>query len=136
MTELVQTFGFAILALIATPEVSDPESLPYRVFEGTQVALQATEACIDDGRDMRGEGFMIKQYTKDNSGEFMVRCQMLDTLTGPYYGSKGFYLPTPLLPALIELFKGIGVEVTDTPVTHSPMNPEDYEDFDFLVYRD
>ena len=135
MTELVQALGFAIMAVIATSEVTDPESLPYRVFEWTEeVALEATQACIDDGRDMMDEGFMIKRYTKDNSGEFMVRCQMLETVTGPYYGSKGFYLPTPLLPIAIELFKGIGVELTDTPVTHSPMNTDDYEDFDLLIW--
>ena len=88
MTELVQSLGFAIMAVIATSEVTDPDSLPYRVFEGSEVALEATQACIDDGRDMMGEGFIIKQYTKDNSGELMVRCQMLDTVTGAYYGSK------------------------------------------------
>lgn len=92
----------AIAALIATSGVTDPESPKERILFGGDMALVATQRCIEDGRDIH-KGFIHISDYKD--GYFKVNCQILETTTGDYYASKGFYYEdSEMLEALISLF--------------------------------
>jgi hypothetical protein len=56
-------------------------------------------------------GFVLVSDYKE--GYFKVNCQVLETTSGNYFASKGFYRPySPLLKTLIALFKEHGI----TPV--------------------
>ncbi|WP_029936265.1 hypothetical protein [Thiomicrospira pelophila] len=97
----------AISAIIATSGVIDgPE---YRVLEGGERALQMTQLCIEDGRDIEKSFILQKQF--GYSGHAVVNCQYLETTSGLYVAAKGYYQPTPMLKDLAELFEDKGYKV-------------------------
>ena len=100
----------SLMAVIATPYVTDPNALPYRAWWGGEVAIQATQACIDDGRDM-AKGFVLRKVLTAGQGVFTVQCEILQTETGPYYASKGEYLPMPMLKEIVRLFEQKGYSI-------------------------
>jgi hypothetical protein len=100
------------MAVIATPQMVDPESLQQRTFWGGDLALEATQACIDDGRDMEAS-FILSKYLPDYNGIYTVNCQILHSETGPYYAAKGEYLPMPMLKLLVAEFEQLGYRMTD-----------------------
>lgn len=92
----------AIAALIATSGVTDAESPKEKILFGGEMALIATQRCIDDGRDIYKGFKLISDY---KSGHFKVNCQILETTTGDYYASKGvYYENSEMLDILIDLF--------------------------------
>lgn len=91
----------AIAAIIATGDVTD-DSPREKILFGSNIALIATERCIDDGRDIYKGFTLISDY---QAGYFKVNCQILETTTGDYYASKATYHEySENLKALIELF--------------------------------
>lgn len=93
----------ALIALIASANVTDSEAVRERVLEGGELALEAVKQCIKDERNIQ-DGFELQDYI-DNSGYFIVNCQTIDTVHGIYYAAKGEFIPTPMLKVLTDLFK-------------------------------
>lgn len=75
-----------LVALIATSQVT--ESPQHKIVEGGDLALQATQMCIDDERDIY-QGFILSKDIE--TGSIEVNCQILKTTTGDYYAAKGVY---------------------------------------------
>ncbi len=93
----------AVIALIASSNVTDPEAARNRVLEGGELALEAVKQCIKDERNMN-DGFELQAYIED-TGYFTVNCQTIDTVHGVYDAAKGEFIPTPMLKVLTDLFK-------------------------------
>lgn len=99
----------AIIAIIATQNVTDGPT--EKVIMGGELAIQATQLCIDDSRDIE-KGFILSHTNKQ--GSFRVKCQILNTQQGPYYASKGMFTyhdENGMLPTLIKLFEQKGIKV-------------------------
>lgn len=76
-------------------------------ISGGALGVQATKLCIKDGRDLNS-GFVLNQYD-GVKGRFEVRCQTLETTSGLYYASKGFYYTSPMLEIFVELFAEVNL---------------------------
>lgn len=98
----------AIAAIIASQGVTDGPN--QKVVMGGELAIHATELCIQDHRDIE-KGFILQHMTE--KGVFKVHCQTLSTQQGLYYASKGsfIYHDDKMLPLLIDLFEKSGREV-------------------------
>lgn len=93
----------AIAAIIATSGVTDPGSPKEKILYGGEIALYATQKCIEDDRDIYSGFTMVSDYA---DGYIKVNCQILETTTGDYYASKGVYYEySENLDTLIKAFK-------------------------------